>query len=428
MAWHQSIHLGQIIIWFGMGLCITKLSLRLTIRIICFQRLFVEDYLMGFALSITISTGVVLHTYLADIYLTSLPQEATGMSPGDYLSHVTVVWRVDGVAIILLALGIWTIKINFMLIFYRLGHQIRAYATFWWASVVVIVACGAVLLGILPYDCMFEDSGWVNAHCSTASKMSYIYSVYEANVAVDVVSDFIIIVFPISILWNAGISLCQKLVLSSIFSLVAFTIAVTIVRGSIFFGVYKSGDDASRKGLDPSWMVFWWFIELIVSFVVACLVSFRSLWTNMRQDNKKRRIQLERQRAKILTQQAPDRIRSLTAIRTSSALGNRWGRLLDTLADLEGTMLERNMPQHLPITVPSGELTVDFSQFGSVQLSTSEAKPPSPSHSSHGSTVNGSAASVTSEYAREPQALVEESNLLHHAKPPPSYHRPGAAG
>lgn len=247
---------------------------------------------MGFALSIIISTGVVLHTYLADIYLTSLPQEATGMSPGDYLSHVTVVWRVDGVAIILLALGIWTIKINFMLIFYRLGHQIRAYATFWWASVVVIVACGAVLLGILPYDCMFKDSGWVNAHCSTASKMSYIYSVYEANVAVDVVSDFIsklspsatsiygcyyrksstlltpskniVIVFPISILWNAGISLCQKLVLSSIFSLVAFTIAVTIVRGSIFFGVYKSGDDASRKGLDPSWMVFWWFIELIV--------------------------------------------------------------------------------------------------------------------------------------------------------------------
>lgn len=43
-----------------------------------------------------------------------------------------------------------------------------------------------------------------------------------------------------------------------------FTIAVTIVRGSIFFGVYKSGEDASRKGLDPSWMVFWFFIELIV--------------------------------------------------------------------------------------------------------------------------------------------------------------------
>lgn len=146
---------------------------------------------MVFALSIVISTSAVLHTYLADIYLASLPQEATGMSPGDYSSHVTVIWRVDGVAIILCALGIWIIKLNFMLIFYRLGHQVRAYAIFWWAAVVVIVACGAVLLGILPYDCMFEDSGWVNVHCSTASKMSYIYSVYKANVAVDIVSDFI---------------------------------------------------------------------------------------------------------------------------------------------------------------------------------------------------------------------------------------------
>lgn len=146
---------------------------------------------MVLAVSIVISTGAVLHTFLSDIYLMSLPQESTGLSLWEYSSRVTVIWRVDGVAIILCALGIWTIKMNFMLIFYRLGHQVRAYATFWWVAVVIIVACGAVLLGILPYDCMFEDSGWVNAHCSTESKMSYIYSVYKANVAVDVVSDFI---------------------------------------------------------------------------------------------------------------------------------------------------------------------------------------------------------------------------------------------
>lgn len=149
----------------------------------------------------------------------------------------------------------------------------------------------------------------------------------------------------------------------------------------------------------------------------------------MRQDNKKRRVELERHQAMIFTQQAPDRIRSLTAIRTSSAMVNRWDRLLDTLADLEGTTLERNMPQHLPFNVPSGMLTVDFSEFGSVQRPTTEAKPPSPSHtsSSHGSSVNGYAASVRSEYAREPQALVEECNLLQHAEPLPSHHRGGMA-
>lgn len=60
------------------------------------------------------------------------------------------------------------------------------------------------------------------------------------------------------------ISLRQKFLLLGIFSLVLFTIAVTIVRGTIFFGVYKSGQDAERKGLDPLWMMFWFFIELIV--------------------------------------------------------------------------------------------------------------------------------------------------------------------
>lgn len=74
----------------------------------------------------------------------------------------------------------------------------------------------------------------------------------------------IVIVFPILILWNTKIALRQKLVLSSIFSLVVFTVTVTIIRGSIFGDVYKSAEEANHKGLDPSWMVFWFFIELIV--------------------------------------------------------------------------------------------------------------------------------------------------------------------
>lgn len=155
------------------------------------RRLLAEDYLMILALSIIVSITSVLHTYLADIYLMSLPPESTGLSPEDYLSRLTVVWRTDGVAIILSVFGIWTIKMNFMLFFRRLGHQIRAYTTFWWVAVVIIVACGAVLFGILPYDCILNDSAWINTHCATTSKMGYISSVYKANVAVDVLSDFI---------------------------------------------------------------------------------------------------------------------------------------------------------------------------------------------------------------------------------------------
>lgn len=155
------------------------------------QHLFAEDYLMLLALSMIISITAVLHTYLSDIYLMSLPLEAISLASKDYSNRLTVVWRVDGVAIILSTLGTWIIKMNFMSFFYRLGHQLRAYVAVWWVAVVVIVACGVVILGIIPYDCVFEDSDWVNTHCSTTSKMDYIYSVYQANVALDVLSDLI---------------------------------------------------------------------------------------------------------------------------------------------------------------------------------------------------------------------------------------------
>ena len=70
--------------------------------------------------------------------------------------------------------------------------------------------------------------------------------------------------FPIAILWRAGITLRQKLILSSVFCLVGFTIAVTIIRGSIFGGVYKDVDQVDRRVIDTIWVLFWFVIEYIV--------------------------------------------------------------------------------------------------------------------------------------------------------------------
>jgi len=160
-------------------------------------------------------------------------------------------------------IGIWTIKLNFMLFFYRLGHQIHAYKIFWWISVFVVMACGVVSLGVIPYRCHFRDVVEITKECGTHDGISRIYNMYIVSVAVDVVSDAMILCFPIVILWRTRIGLRQKLVLSSIFSLVGFTIAVTIVRGSIFGGTYKSIHEVQHKVVDTSWLMFWFFIQYI---------------------------------------------------------------------------------------------------------------------------------------------------------------------
>lgn len=95
----------------------------------------------------------------------------------------------------------------------------------------------------------------------------------------------------------------------------------------------------------------------------------------------------------------------------------RWDSLLDTLADLEGTVLERN--------VPSETLTVELPDFSTVEPALG-AKPSHYSHSTHDSSVNSCDDPVHSGWVNE-WALVGESSLLKHAEPQPSYHRPVAA-
>lgn len=70
--------------------------------------------------------------------------------------------------------------------------------------------------------------------------------------------------FPIVILWNVRISLRKKIILTCTFGLVALTIAVTIVRGSVFGGVYKSFNKNRGKSMNMSWMWFWMLMEFAV--------------------------------------------------------------------------------------------------------------------------------------------------------------------
>lgn len=112
-------------------------------------------------------------------------------------------------------------------------------------------------------------------------------------------------------------------------------------------------------------------------------------------------------------------MRSLAAMKKSNAMRNRWNGLLDTLADLEGTVLERNAPKHILPPVPSGRLTVDFYLFDIMQRPASDATASNSSHSIHDSSVNEYASPVCAEWASEPQALVEECTLIQHAEPLP---------
>jgi hypothetical protein len=96
-----------------------------------------------------------------------------------------------------------------------------------------------------------------------------------------------------------------------------------------------------------------------IAFIIACLVSFRSLWSSKNQNSKNHRYQAERQRAAALAQQS----------RTDGqGDGNRtpknWRKMhddfLDTLADLEGTTIGRDKSYWLQIPPHLATIDIDF--------------------------------------------------------------------
>lgn len=59
-------------------------------------------------------------------------------------------------------------------------------------------------------------------------------------------------------------SIRKKFALSGIFGLVAFTVAVTIIRGSIFGGTYETISADEPNQLNITWVWFWFNIEYVV--------------------------------------------------------------------------------------------------------------------------------------------------------------------
>jgi small-conductance mechanosensitive channel len=253
-----------------------------------------------------------------------------------------------------------------------LGNKITSYLIFWWIVLVTVVACFIAEISIMQFDCMFGDIMDIIATCSTYPVLKKTHDFFIASCILDIFTDVLIICFPISILWRTRMNLRQKLYMSGIFSLVGFTIAVTVVRGSIFGGVYKSIDSNKRQEMNTTWIWFWFTMEYSVSFIIACLVSFRGLFA---------------QASKKSNQESEARKRqAMPPSRHSIGFAARMRRLHDTIQDtcktLEGTRSDDDLLLPRP---PSPSIGLDFTHGSGdthwTSLSKSKASQASQDHS-----------------------------------------------
>ncbi|KAF4622731.1 hypothetical protein G7Y89_g14295 [Cudoniella acicularis] len=265
------------VIWGFFALCVIVFIGRIWIRWISFGKFLKEDYLMFFVLCLQLSTTIICQLRLHYVYMMEEVGNGLIAPPPTFLEDVPKGLRGLLASQVITVVGLWGVKFNFLLFFYRIFcRAARRYQYLWWAVVVVTIMCFAAFIGLMSYKCEASDVTIILSACTQPSAIRLEWIQVQTTSAIDVFNDILIMIFPIAILWGVRITPKKKVYLTLMFMLTLFTVAMAIIRGTISYGRVASDYSQSQN---ISWVWFWFQMEFIVSFLVACLVSFQSLFT-----------------------------------------------------------------------------------------------------------------------------------------------------
>ncbi|KAL3421936.1 hypothetical protein PVAG01_06092 [Phlyctema vagabunda] len=268
------------VVWGFFALCVVVFMGRIWIRWISLRKLLREDYLMFFVLCLQLGTAIICQLRLRYVYMMEEVGNGLRTPPPTFLEDVPKGLRGLLAAQVLTAVGLWGVKFNFLLFFYRIFCSTkRIYRNMWWAVVVFTILCFGAFVGLFSYKCVASDVEIILSECTRPSAIRLEWIQVQTTSAIDAFNDVLIMLFPIAILWRVKISLRKKIYLSSMFMLTLFAVVMAIIRGTISYGRVASDYSQSQN---ISWIWFWLQMELIVSFLIACLVSFPALFTQTR--------------------------------------------------------------------------------------------------------------------------------------------------
>lgn len=263
---------SQILLWISLGILTVAFVVRAYIRYICFKKLLLEDWLVAASLTVYIPIVILSQIYLQGMYNMAHYAKGTYVPGPTFIEDTAFVLKLVGVNSILINIGLWLIKASFLVLFYRLGYRIPKYLYTWWAFTIMIVACGIVSIGLSQYSCMFADVTTIFATCQQPATLNGIFMKEVAASVMDIISDLILIVFPIWILAKTKLSIRQKIVFSAVFCLVGLTVAVTIVRGYYSKIIHQTPAYAMQE-TNINWPFFF-----LVEYT-TCKFSVDTCWT-----------------------------------------------------------------------------------------------------------------------------------------------------
>ncbi|KAI1414861.1 hypothetical protein F5Y13DRAFT_9797 [Hypoxylon sp. FL1857] len=308
---------------------------------------------MLLALAIHNAEVILIQLYVRYAYELEAVQKGEMVPGPNFFAEANKGLVAIGTCVNLTVVGVLIVKINFLLFFRRLASHMRRFAVSWWAVMVFTVGAAAAQIGMQEFGCFFGGAEYIfSTHCTGEGLNRIFFNAIFSAVA-DAVSDVLIIGFPVAILWSSHISMRKKLILTFVFCLVFLTVAITIVRGSIFHSIYGADNAEVGQIQSSTFTWFWFYTEFSVAYIIACIVSFRTLFVHQERKSEDR-VQEEQRRAALRQEAARKGWQARAHHMYDSVLGT-----LKTLEGYETGDSNSGRMRGLPV-VPTGLMTVDF--------------------------------------------------------------------
>ncbi|XTI93063.1 hypothetical protein V2W45_1249156 [Cenococcum geophilum] len=266
----QDAFLGAI--WGGVAVSLLFLGIRIFARIKTFKRIFWDDGFVIMAWIPALCTAIdwqVVSKFMYKFILVTSGQ--VWPPPQNFIHDTERYYKGSMVVLVLFYTSLWSVKISFLLFFKRLAQDLTALRIQWWVIFVFTILSYLACFADTQYWCLVAPLPKIFEKCSTDSAIYWTLFTLKFNCAMDVVTDCLITTIPFAILWQVRIPLTKKLALTGIFSLVVITMVFAILRVTLISKLTKQPD--------TSWSYMWSSIEQNIAIVVACLASFRILFT-----------------------------------------------------------------------------------------------------------------------------------------------------
>ncbi|KAF5877156.1 uncharacterized protein Bfra_001519 [Botrytis fragariae] len=240
------------------------------VRIRTFRHLSSDGFCVIVAWILLLSCAIICQKISRDMY------EMLGVLNGVLLpppekseKHAERFLRGSAAVYVLYCCALWLIKISFLLFLGRLLENVDSYV--WPRRIVAMVVFGSwmICIGIIPYSCLIPSFVKISATCQTRFAIRMQHFALGFGCGLDVLTDTMIMAIPISMLWAVRLSRKRKLALAGCHIMISMIFA--IVRVAIV--------SSHSHRVEESWLYTWSFVEKTVAIVVACLASFRSLFS-----------------------------------------------------------------------------------------------------------------------------------------------------